>query len=225
MFEEVTPKQRQIKIHLRSLSDRHHLCLTVVKEAVTQLALSQLPGSAFIFWAKLAFTLSFPTFLPSQGEVVAAPVCLNFHLFECISAGAFEANSPQRPGRAVPISSLCLPLCPANPGLASGTTVQSTSWRLLTWAHPHFPSHPAIILIPSKCVVTSESSAGELSQFSLGPPSQWFHKIFAVAQTCWRHKQDAAWSPLSLWAIKAQCHRLHQHYPEYAFGFKYMRSH
>lgn len=92
----------------------------LVKEAVnTRGSFS----AAFIFWPKLPLILCFPSSHPSIGGAAVAPNCLNFHLFECISAaGTSEARSPQ----VQTLSSLPLSMCPATPGLASGTNSPSS---------------------------------------------------------------------------------------------------
>lgn len=96
MLKEVTPKHRQIKIHLRSLSDRCHPVDGGERGCEHNWHFLSCQGQPSFSDQNLHLFLSFPTFLPSQGEAVAAPVHLNFHLFECISAaGAFEASSPQ----------------------------------------------------------------------------------------------------------------------------------
>lgn len=173
----------------------------------TQLAVSELPGSAFLFWPKLALIWCFPTFSPSQREALAAPSCLHFHLWRhfCCWGLCGKVSSGTDPARSLSLSS-------ANPGLALGT-IQATSWR---------PLNSSSFLIISSYYPNSLQMHGHIQELCSWAQLSFYSMVLLSTnfmRSLLRNKQGTAWSPVSLRAIQPCCHQLHWNYPEYLFGW------
>lgn len=143
----------------------------------TVLAVSKLPGSAFIF----------PHIPPQPKGSFVCPCLLKFpslwRYFCCW--GLWGKVSSGKDWQGSSSFEFCLsPHVQLTQGWLQAQTAQAASWRPFNQAHPTFSSHPVITLNPSKCKFTSKYSAGE-SNSSFLPFNPWHSFSIISKNICW----------------------------------------